>query len=142
MARRVEKSIKKTSATRKPSPIELHPELRGRGPKKGAPNAGRPPSAIRASMRLALDQRIHVLAQIADDPNATPIERMKAIDLLGKYGMGTTITETDTDGQDVARPVLVVPMTGSATDWAAATQTQQAELEAKKRALAEAHGVG
>jgi len=93
-------------------------------------------------MRVALDERIHILAKSADDPKVTPIERMKALDLLGKSGMGTTITETDTEGQDVARPVLVVPMTGSATDWSSATQAQQDALEAKKRALAEAHGVG
>ena len=36
-------------------------------------------------------------------------ERLKAIDLLGKYGMGTTVTETDTDGHDVPRPGALTP---------------------------------
>ena len=114
----------------------------GRGPKKGAPNAGRPPSAIRAAMRESLDARLHILAEIADDPSKTPIERMKALDMLGKYGMGTTITETDAEGKDVPRSVLVVPMAQDAGTWATATQAQQTALEEKKRALAEAHGVG
>ena len=34
-------------------------------------------------------------------------ERLKAVDLLGKYGMGTTVTETDTDGNDVPRPQVI-----------------------------------
>ncbi|MFN9203858.1 MAG: hypothetical protein ACK6DP_12435 [Gemmatimonas sp.] len=124
--------------------VAADPRLRGpgRGPKKGAPNAGRPPSAIRAAMRTALDERLHILADIADDPSKTPIERMKALDMLGKYGMGTTITETDNEGKDVPRAVLMVPMAPDAGTWALATQAQQAGLEAAKRALSEQHGVG
>lgn len=93
-------------------------------------------------MREALDVRLHILAEIADDASKTPIERMKALDMLGKYGMGTTVTETDSDGKDVPRSVLVVPMAPDAGTWALATQAQQTALEEKKRALAEAHGVG
>lgn len=38
-------------------------------------------------------------------------ERLKAVDLLGKYGMGTTITETDTEGNDIAIRVIREPRT-------------------------------
>ncbi len=93
-------------------------------------------------MRESLDARLHILAEIADDPSKTPIERMKALDMLGKYGMGTTVTETDAEGKDVPRSVLVVPMAPDAGTWATATQAQQTALEERKRALAEAHGVG
>lgn len=107
MAPRVDKSTVKS--TRKPSPIERDPSLRGRGPAKGAPNAGRPPSLIRASMREALADRLHILADIADDPTVTPTERMKALDLLGKYGMGTTTAVVDSEGQDVPPPQPASP---------------------------------
>lgn len=140
--RDVEKSVEKSVRVRRLAGAAAHAELRGRGPKKGAPNAGRPPSAIRAAMRTALDERLHILADIADDPTKTPIERMKALDMLGKYGMGTTITETDNDGKDVPRSVLMVPMAPDANTWALATQAQQAALEATKRTLSEQHGVG
>ena len=140
--RDVDKSVGKSVRVRRLAGAAAHAELRGRGPKKGAPNAGRPPSAIRAAMRESLDARLHILAEIADDASKTPIERMKALDMLGKYGMGTTVTETDSDGKDVPRSVLVVPMAPDAGTWALATQAQQTALEEKKRALAEAHGVG
>lgn len=139
MARRVEKTAPKTAAAR----VIGRPFVKGadpRRPPKGGP--GRPPSEIRAAMREALGRRLHILGEIADDPKVTPTERMKALDLLGKYGMGTTITETDANGQDVPRSVLVVPMTPDAGTWSAATQQQQAALEATKRTLAEQHGVG
>ncbi len=93
-------------------------------------------------MRLALDTRLHVLEQIADDEENTPTERMKALDMLGRYGMGTTVTETDTDGKDVQRSVLVVPGSVSSATWSTAAQAQQVELEAAKRSIAESHGVG
>jgi hypothetical protein len=117
-----------------------------RGPKKGAPNAGRPPSALREAMRGSLDQRLKVAEQIADGwpvkrvdvpllvvlryahcpkcgdalkanagtdaadmvliqfeamESASPADRIRAIELLAKYGLGTTITPTDTQGEDL-----------------------------------------
>jgi hypothetical protein len=82
---------------------------RGRGPKRGAENAGRPPSAIRASMRASLDRRLQLLEEIAD--GALPIgrkcpkcgykpkkedgesvgvdtgDRLRALEMLAKYGL-------------------------------------------------------
>ena len=51
---------------------------------KGA--GGRPPSAIREAARLAFSERLEVLTDIADDTEAKTIDRIRAIDLLGKYG--------------------------------------------------------
>ena len=83
-------------------------ERRGKGPAPGAPNAGRPPSAIRASMREALDERLKLLASFADDPNLAPLERMRALDMLAKYGIGTTQTATDTEGDNAPPGVVKV----------------------------------
>lgn len=59
-----------------------------------APGAGRPPSAIRASMRASLDVRLTVAEDIADDKDAAPSERLKALELLARYGLGHSDTMT------------------------------------------------
>ncbi len=69
------------------------------GGKKG--RSGRPPSKVREACRQAFSARIPTLKRIADDPQIGPAERIKAIDLLGKYGLGTTTTVTDTEGRDL-----------------------------------------
>lgn len=100
---------------------------RGRGPAKGAANAGRPPDVIRRLCREGFASRIPALVSIANgDPVTiekvqtegkpaetrtvlpTPEQRMKAIDLLGKYGLGTTISPMDGDGNAIARFTLSV----------------------------------
>ena len=43
------------------------------------------------------------LAAIADDKKASKAERLKAMDLMARYGLGTTSTATDTEGNDVPR---------------------------------------
>ena len=48
-----------------------------------------------------------ILESIADDEEAPPSERMKAIDILAKYGLGTTNTETDTEGNDAPRQIII-----------------------------------
>jgi hypothetical protein len=58
-------------------------------------------------MRESLEKRIPILEAIADDPDADDSDRIKAVDLLGKYGLGTTTTETDTGGNDVPRPQVI-----------------------------------
>lgn len=55
---------------------------------------GRPPSAIRASMRESLDKRLHIAEQIAEDEDANPTERLKALELLARYGLGHSDTVT------------------------------------------------
>lgn len=52
------------------------------------PGTGRPASAIRTRLRGSFDERIAILEAIADDPDASKSDRIKAIDMLGKYGLG------------------------------------------------------
>jgi hypothetical protein len=56
-------------------------------------------------MREALDARIPLLIEIAENPQASVSDRLKAMDMLGKYGLGTTVTETDTEGRDAIRVI-------------------------------------
>jgi len=63
----------------------------GHGPLPGAPNAGRPPSAVREAMRLAAAQRVPVLEAIADDAKVAPGDRIRAVDTLAKYGLGQMV---------------------------------------------------
>jgi hypothetical protein len=83
----VAKSEKKTgrvpSTAFKPGPDPR----RGRGPAPGAPNAGRPPSELRAAMRLALADRIQIAADIADREDATDADKLRALDFLARHGM-------------------------------------------------------
>lgn len=98
--------------------------LRNGGTNKGGP--GRPPSAIREIMRLALVDQIPVLVDIArGDPvvkiksadgqdtgttvSATPGDRIRAIETLARYGLGTQVeVPTDGDGNALAPQVIVI----------------------------------
>ena len=55
---------------------------------KGGP--GRPPSSLRKRLRDSADDRIKVLEDVADggDLDAKPSDRIKAVDILLKYGLG------------------------------------------------------
>jgi hypothetical protein len=79
--------------------------LRSGGTNKGG--SGRPPSAIRERLRGSFEDRVRVLEEIADDTDAPMSDRMKAIDILAKYGLGTTSTETDTEGNDAPRQIVI-----------------------------------
>jgi hypothetical protein len=48
---------------------------------------GRPPSAMRALLSASFEQRIRILEMIADDRLARVGDRLRAIDILGKYGL-------------------------------------------------------
>lgn len=65
-----------------------HDPRAGKGPKKGAKNAGRPPNAIRAAMRAALSDRIQIAIQIIDAADASPAQQLAALDFLAKFGLG------------------------------------------------------
>lgn len=77
------------------------------GQKGQTPGTGRPPSAIRHALRQSFDQRLKILETIADGMavqtlkspsgketamkiSADVADRIKAIDMLAKYGLGTT----------------------------------------------------
>ena len=51
---------------------------------------GRPPSSIRERLRGSFDERVAVLEDIADSEAHSTADRLRAIDLLAKYGLGTT----------------------------------------------------
>lgn len=71
--------------------------LRVGGTNKGGP--GRPPSEIRKVCREAFEERVPILMAMADDEELEPTVRQKAIDMLGRYGLGTTITPTGAEGE-------------------------------------------
>jgi hypothetical protein len=50
---------------------------------------GRPPSVIRERCRGSFYQRVNVLEEIADAPDTMPGDRIRAIDVLGRYGLMT-----------------------------------------------------
>jgi hypothetical protein len=68
------------------------------GGKKGhRGGGGRPPDEIRQALRGALWKHRAQLEKFAQSDD--PAVAMKAIDLLAKYGIGTTITPTDDKGK-------------------------------------------
>jgi hypothetical protein len=56
--------------------------------------SGRPPSVVRAKLRNAAYRRIETLRAIADDPKADAADRLKAIDMMLRYGVGSMTTGT------------------------------------------------
>jgi len=59
----------------------------GSKPGESSPGIGRPSSAVREHCRGSFEERIPVLEAIADGGHdATNSDRIRAIDLLGKYG--------------------------------------------------------
>jgi hypothetical protein len=69
----------------------------GGNPKR---TGGHAPSVLREKMRGALATRVKIAQEIADDTEGTSADRLRALDFLAKYGLGTTITGTDTEGND------------------------------------------
>ncbi len=59
-----------------------------------AEGMARPPSVIREPCRGSFEDRIVVLEEIADDAKASASDRIRALDLLGKYGLGTSSSNT------------------------------------------------
>lgn len=68
------------------------------------PGTGRPPSELRERMRGSLAQRIQIAEEIADAEGSAPADKLRALEFLAKYGLGTTQTQTDTDGNDALPP--------------------------------------
>ena len=85
-----------------------HDPRQGTGPLPGAPNAGRPPSAVREAMRLAAAQRVPVLEAIADDPKAAAGDRIRAVDTLAKHGLGQMVEIGMDDVRGRLRETLVL----------------------------------
>lgn len=81
-------------------PLGAHPG--NTGGKKG--RSGRPPSVIRERCRGSFEKRIKVLEEIADDPETSPADRIRAIDLLARYGLGT---QQQVSGAEGGAPFVV-----------------------------------
>lgn len=62
---------------------------------------GRPPSELRARMRGSLEERLAVVEEIADDPDARPADRIRALELLARFGIGQAHEVSGPDGEPV-----------------------------------------
>lgn len=102
MASRVIKSTAKSSKPRKPSPIELHPELRGRGPAKGAPNAGRPPDEFKAFMRSLVSRADVAEALRGVLSNPSHPQFMQAFKMAAEFGYGRAPQAVELTGAEGA----------------------------------------
>lgn len=65
-------------------PTGAHPLNTGGKPGR----SGRPPSAIRARLRGSFANRVKILKEIADSEDSRGSDRLKALDLMAKYGLG------------------------------------------------------
>ena len=90
-ARRRKTTVKTTVPVGALRPQPHGGALRNGGWNRGGP--GRPPSELRALVRLSFEERVAVLESIADNRRAAAKDRIRAIDVLGKYGLGTIPTD-------------------------------------------------
>jgi hypothetical protein len=94
-------TAKKSPAKSRKQGVAVDPSLRGRGPAKGAPNAGRPPSEVKAALVAAFADALPELIRIARHGKSEG-DRVRAADVLGKYA-GLQSIELD-----IVRPVALV----------------------------------
>jgi hypothetical protein len=73
---------------------------------------GRPSSALRERLRGSFQERVKVLEEIADDPKADPQDRIRAIDVLAKYGLGVTREMSVEEVRDRLRETVALICTG------------------------------
>lgn len=82
--------------------------LLGGGLPGHAGGGGRPSSVLRERLRGSFQERVKVLEEIADDPKADPQDRIRAIDMLAKYGLGVTRELSVDEVRDRLRETLAV----------------------------------
>lgn len=80
--------------------------LRG-GVRGNRGGTGRPRNEIVAALRHALAERIPVLVAIIDDPVSTHAERIRALEVLARYGVGSASREEDREEQRKVQIVVV-----------------------------------
>jgi hypothetical protein len=83
--------------------------VKGVDPRRGhgvKGRSGRPRKAVRDMLIAEFEAQIPLLKR---EVTQGKLERVKFAELCAKYGMGTTITETDTEGDDVPRPGILAP---------------------------------
>ena len=105
MGRPAKKTPAKTPQARMEVPSHGKGMLRRGGTNEGGP--GRPPSELRRKMRGSLEDRLHIAEEIADSPTAAYSDRMKALDFLAKYGLGTKQEITGEDGAAIPTEIVV-----------------------------------
>jgi hypothetical protein len=82
--------------------------LRNGGTNRGG--TGRPPEAIRASIRDSLDALLPTVLEIAYDTDATATDRLRAIEFHARYGLGTADSDRLTVFEGGRLPgVIVLP---------------------------------
>lgn len=94
----------------RPKPRTLVPQAHGGALKPGGDgvSGGRPPSELRARLRGSLDSRVAILEEIADRPDASPSDRINAISLLARYGLGPPAQEIEHRGE-IKHGVVILP---------------------------------
>ena len=105
---------------------------------KGNPG-GRPASEIRRLLRGSFESRVPILEKFADGEvtQASAADRLRAIDMIGKYGLG----ETKAESHDEASPKVIAGLTAvrdAAFQFIPMDQREQAGLamaEAWKQAV-------
>lgn len=65
--------------------------LRAGGTPGNRGGAGAPPSELRARLRGSASERVAIAEEIADDPDATNSDRLRAIELLLKFGLSQEV---------------------------------------------------
>lgn len=87
-----QKQTKRTRTEAAGPKPELIPQEHGgalyAGGVPGNRGGGRPPSAVRRLARAEFEKRIPILAEIADSRAERTRDRIRAIDVLGRYGLG------------------------------------------------------
>lgn len=75
--------------------VELVRQEHGGSLQKGNPgNRGPPTSKLRQRFRDSLESRLYIAEEIADDEGASATDRLRALEFLARYGMGTTTSVT------------------------------------------------
>jgi hypothetical protein len=71
---------------------------------KSRPAGGRPPDKVRAALRKAFDDRIPLLMALAESEDDAV--KLKAMDMLAKYGLGTPTAAVDSEGNQTDIPLV------------------------------------
>ena len=102
--------------------------LLSRGLPGHAGGGGRPSSVLRERLRGSFQERVRVLEDIADDPNVDPQDRIRAIDVLAKYGLGTLRELSVDDVRDRLRKTIAIVREHMAPDRVTEVLTRLREV--------------
>jgi hypothetical protein len=83
--------------------VKGHDPRRGHGLKG---RSGRPRNEVR---EMLIVEFLAQLPKLKRDVESGALDRLRFAEMCAKYGLGTTITETDTEGNDVAIRVIREP---------------------------------